>query len=213
MFEKVKRGRYVSVLSDGKFHEGVAQGANDAVLRKYETSDGKTGEKWEVVYEKITALITNIYFKEGDYGENLYLTVEGDEGEATIQLNASQPFGESIMKVLPNIDFEKEVQFFPYAFPSDKDPDKKIRGISLSQDTFKVSNYFYDGKENQNGFPNPPKEREEMTKKDWKRYFQDTNEFLIEYTKENICSKFTDQGKKNAAHDKAIDDVAEDVPF
>ena len=218
MFVKEKKGRYITILSDGKFHESVQNGTTDAVLREYETSDGKTGSKWELVYAKIIANIVDVRFKDGDYGEQLIIGVEGDEGTASIQVNAESPFGESIMKLLPNVQFDKPVDFSPYAFPSDKDPDKKIRGISFFQDGFNVENYFYDGKENKNDFPNPPKPRDEMTTKLWKIYFMEASEFLINYTKENICPKFSEQGMKDLHHNKALDNALEnsdpnEIPF
>ena len=39
------KGRFISILADGKFHETVKEGTEGAVEREYETSDGKTGKK------------------------------------------------------------------------------------------------------------------------------------------------------------------------
>lgn len=214
MFETVKRGRYISVLSDGKFHESSAKGVDGAVLREYETSDGEKKSKWEIVYDKINARIVNVDFKDGDYGEQMIITIEGSEGEAFLQMGANSQFAESVMKVLRNVELDKEVTFVPYSFVSDKDPDRKIKGMNLYQNGFKVESYFHaqagDGKWiTKNDYPSPSKPREEMGKKEWKRYFEDLNEFLVNFTKANFTAP-----KPAKKEEVKQDDISpDDIPF
>ena len=186
MFQKDDKKRYISILGDGKFHETVSAGVEDAILREYETSDGKKGSKWEMVYSKITANITDVGFYDGDYGMNMQITVEGDEGVAVISIGTETTFGEDFMKKAPNIDFSKMITLAPYAFTDDKG--RNVRGISLYQDGDKLTNYFWDGEKTANGYPEP-KNREEMTKPKWKIFFLEAREFLIEFTKENVIPK------------------------
>ena len=75
--------------------------------------------------------------------------------------------------------------------------------------TLKVNDFFYDWdkREVKNGYPTPPKPKEEMTSKDWRRYFEDANEFVIEYVKTKVAPKFNNDkvGSPTEELDKVID--------
>ena len=186
MFTKEEKRRYISILADGKFHETVPMGTEDSVIREYETSDGKKGTKNELVYTKIVGNITGISFIDGDYGESLHVTVTGDEGDATITVGTSSRFGTDIMKRLPNVDFNHLVEIAPWAL---EDNGKKKMGVVIKQLGEKLTSHFDsqagDGKWiTINGMPSP---KSDQTSSQWKLYFLQVQEFLTNYTKENIC--------------------------
>lgn len=180
---------YLSVLADGKLHLTVPEGTEGAVKRSYETSDGKTGEKWEFVFKDVSGMITKVGFYEGDYGKQLQLTIEdGDEKPVVLSLSTSQNYGEDMMKKLLNIDLSKPVKLAPYSFTDDKG--KLRKGISVIQEEVKIKNYFYDeakGK-NINGYPEPkmPKGKKTLSKDEWKLYFMQARMFLIEKITEHF---------------------------
>ncbi len=216
MLTKDTQGRFITILADGKFHETVPQGTEGAVLREYETSDGKKGEKWELVYTKLdNARITNIQFKDGDYGEQVLITFEDEDGHVvTLSQGVASNFGEDILKRLPNLDFSEKVSISPYSF---EDNGKQVRGVSFYQVGMKVHNFFFDPetKTPKHGFPKM--EEEHPTKDDWKIHFINVRKFLVKYAKENIVPKFAGTSTGMAAPKEPgypTEDInPEDIPF
>ncbi len=218
MLEVEKKGNYVSIFSDGTIRQKVAEGTDGAVLREYETSDGLTGKKWELVFNSIRARITGVDFIDGDYGTNLLLTFsEGGKEDIILSVPTASPFGEDVMKKLPNVDFSKSLWFKPYAFTDDKE--KLRKGVTIMQGADnKIENFFFDkvNKKNLHGFPEP--EGDEKNSDDWKIYFAKARKFLVKYTEANIKPKF---GEKTADPLAAFDDSAytqdapnpDDIPF
>lgn len=181
---------FATVLADGKIHVSVPEGTEGAVLREYETSDGKVGKKWEHVYTEVSGLIQKVDFKEGDYGINLIVVIGDDEEEKSITLSLSTDgtYGEDMMKKLPNIDLKRPVTLMPYSF--DNERGKKQRGISVIQkdkkgaDT-KIPGFYYDTEKKAptNGYPKVPvakKGAKTLTKTEWRKYFSEARDFLIE---------------------------------
>lgn len=197
MFTKEERGRYFSILADGKMHETVPQSTDGAVLREYETSDGQKGSKWELVYTKIEATITNVRIVPGDYGDQLQVTFTDGDNRVILSQNTSSSFGEEVMKKLPNVDFAKKVSMRPFAFHDEKNTEKIIRGIQVFQDKTKINNFFWDAekKVELNGFPKPEGDTKTYKTDDWKIHFLKTRKFLVEYMQANICSKFKTEDK------------------
>jgi hypothetical protein len=182
---------YVTILSDGTLRIAVPEGTDGAVKRDYETSDGKTGTKWEMVYTELAGIITKIEFYEGEYGKLIQLSVTDDEGETyTLSVQTASNFGEDIMKKLPSLDLNVAIKIVPYSFEDDKG--KKKKGVTIYQDDKKISNFFYDekSKKNVHGYPNPEikkgKKGKKWGKEEWKIYFMNARLFLIDYISENL---------------------------
>lgn len=190
MLTKDTSGRYISIKADGKLHETVSRETEGAVFREYETSTGEKGSKWELVYKNVEGYITNIKFEEGDYGENLQITIKDGDEEVTLSEGVGTSFGEDMLKKLPALNFTKRVGFSPYSFENEKG--KLIKGVSVYQQSDKVTNFFYDfeKKEGLHGFPMPEGDTAEYKKDDWKIYFLQVRKFLVKYAKENLVSKF-----------------------
>ena len=95
------------------------------------------------------------------------------------------------MKKLPNVDLEKKVKIVPFSFTDDKKKSKK--GVTVFQkdakgETIKLANYFYDAeaKKNINGYPTPKPTKKERTSDQWKLYYGEAREFLIEFITEKF---------------------------
>ena len=176
---------YAYILADGKIRVQTEESTPGAVKREYETSDGKTGVKWELVYDKIDGLITFINFKDGDYGKQLQVEIDG----INLMMNTSSNFGEDLMKKLPNIDLTKHVSLAPFNFNNDKG--KSVKGISVIQGDEKVKNFFWDNDTGKpvNGYPEIPEGSDKFDSDDWKAYFITVRKFLIKYIEENIITK------------------------
>ena len=102
--------------SDGTLRLSVPEGTEGAVKREYETSDGKKGTKFELLFKSLCGKITNMQMFDGDYGKNLLVTLSYDGGADTISFNTTSPFGEDFMKKLPNINLDEFVTIgIPYS--------------------------------------------------------------------------------------------------
>jgi hypothetical protein len=184
---------YASVLSDGRIHITVPEGTEGSRVRKYKTSDGTEGSKIELVFSEIIGKITKIDFRDGKFGTQIQLEiVDGEEKPVVLCLGTTSKFGEDVMKKLINVDMEKTVKVVPYSFPDPKDSKKKKQGVTIWQhngtEEVKIQNYFYDPetKTNINGFPTPKELKKARTSAQWKLYFGEVNEFLIDKIKEHF---------------------------
>lgn len=187
---------FATLLADGKIHVTVPEGTEGATVRKYKTSDGMEGTKIEKVYTELIGKITKVGFYEGDYGKQLQVTVQGKEGTkpVVLSLSTSSNYGEDMMKKLINVDLEKMVKIAPYAFTDENG--KKKKGVTIWQHNSatgkneKIKNYFYDEekKENTNGYPEPKKLKsgKPLSTDQWKLYFGECREFLVEKITEHF---------------------------
>ncbi len=205
---------FASVLADGKIHVASKEGAEGAVLREYETSDGQKGSKWELQYTELSGMIQAICFHEGEYGVNLHIIVgdDGAEKPVTLSLPVASNYSEDFMKKLPNIDRKLAVTLAPFSFENDKG--KQQRGMSITQknkkgETVKIVSHFYDTEKKTvtNGYPKPPAQKgtAKLKKSEWKKYFDGARDFLIEYVRENcdvVDSDVLEANRKAVAAEK-----------
>jgi hypothetical protein len=168
--------KFVTVLSDGKFHQSVEEGTPGSVIREYEDSKGVKGSKVELVFSEASGKITNIKFEDGEYGKNIQIEMDGN---GVISLGTSSSFGEDFMKKFPNIDLSDVVLLKPYSFEDDKGKNRK--GITIYQNGAKVENYYYDPVSNKpcNGIPEVEGDTKKFSKDDWKMHFMVVRKFLI----------------------------------
>jgi hypothetical protein len=182
----------MSILgSDGTLRLTVDEGTEGAKLRKYETSDGKEGSKWELIFKSLTGKITNLQMYEGDYGTNLMVTLSYDGGSDTISINTNTPFGEDFMKKLPNINLDEFVTLAPYSFVDEKGKTRK--GITVTQGDVKLKDFFTDSedyKKKLHGYPMPKGDTDKYTTDKWKLYFAEARIFLSDYTTEKFIPAF-----------------------
>lgn len=211
---------FASILADGKIHVAVPDGTPGSVVRVFKNSQtGLEGKKTEMVYTEVIGKITKVSFYEGDYGKQLQLTVQGKEGEkpTVLSLGTSSNYGEDMMKKLPNIDLEKYIKIVPYSFVDEKGKSKK--GITVWQKSDetgkneKVKNYFYDEekKKNLHGFPVPKKLKNDkpLSTDQWKLYFGECREFLVEFITEKY--KIEDTGAKVSTADQDFEVLVNEV--
>lgn len=185
-----KSGRFISILSDGLFHETVPANTECAILREYELKDGTKGSKHELLYKELEGEIVNIQFRDGDYGEQVQITVRDNDEDITISQGVGTNFGEDILKKLPSIQFEKRAKFAPYAFTDESE--KERRGVTIYQDGEKVSSHFWDSEalKNVNGYPTPEGDISTYKSDDWKLFYLQARKFLVNFNKETVVPKF-----------------------
>ncbi len=195
---------FLTILSDGKFHQRVDENTEGAVAREYEkdVNDAK-GKKigtekvtvHDLVFSEATGMITNMYFLKGQFGENLIVEIDND---GAISFNGSQSYGEQLLRKLPNIDLSKPVTLAPYNFAKNG---KSNKGVTVIQDGEKLQDYYFDyeNKVGQNGLPEFDGDAKDSN--DWKLYFLQVNKFL----KKQVQPIFEANGFK-------APEVKEDVP-
>ena len=180
---------FASIIADGTIRVKTGEGNPDAVKREYKTSSGEEGVKYELVYNNLKGIIKSIEFRDGDYGQQMLIVVDG----VTLAVNTDSAWGRDIMSKLPLVDLTKEVNFVPYSF-EDKGG-KNRKGVSVYQvdengDPLKLGNFFYDEETketNKFDYPQVPKEFKEMKKDDWKIYYLTVKNFLVDYIETNIA--------------------------
>lgn len=198
MLEQKETKKFVSVLgSTGDFRMTVDEGTPGATKRQYETSDGKKGEKWELAFSKIGGKIVDVEFFDGNFGKNLIITFDFENGEepVAVSLGTNTPYAEDVMKKIPNLDLNEWVVMSPYSFTADNG--KPMKGMTIMQGDTKVQNFFVEVKEDKNGkrtYKNlhglPEPTGDESDSNDWKLYFLQVNKFLVKYTEDNIVPQF-----------------------
>jgi hypothetical protein len=211
------KGRFISILSDGMFHEKTTEDTEGAVLRKYELRDGTKGEKWELVYQKVeNVMITGVRFEDGEYGKNLLIDLSDGENEITIAQGVATNFGEDLLKKLPAVNFAEKVSLQPYSFISEKNG-KPVKGVNIYQKSDKVLSHFWDGEKKVNGFPEPEGNTEEYSTDDWKLFFLQARKFLVAYNTEHVLPRFAEKDELEEQFKEKVEEEEtprpEDIPF
>lgn len=185
--------KIISVLgSTGDLRMVVPEGTEGAVRREYESSTGEKGVKHELVFKSISGMITDVKFFDGDYGRNLVITFDFEDGSepVAVSLGCNTPFGEDVLKKLPNIKFKQAVSMRPYSFVGDNG--KPMKGVTIMQGETKVANAFYDAekKENLLDYPKPEGETDKYDTDDWEMFFTKCRKHTIQYAFDNILPQF-----------------------
>lgn len=195
---------YITVLADGLFHQTVPEGTEGAKVREYEDSKGNKGTKIELTFDTLSGMIEKIFFNKGKFGDSLHVVIDGVD----LSMVVSSTFAEDFMKKVPNIDLAEPVSISPYAFKDDKGKERK--GLSITQDGEKVTNYFYDpvAKKATNGIEDIPlpkaNKKGEISADAWKLYFGQVRMFLVENTEDKYC---TEQTEKVEVDNNGFDDI------
>lgn len=196
--EEIKDKKLYYTIVSGSFRVQVPQDDPTAVRRDWKSADGtKSGTKYERIVNSFVGYIENIDFRDGEYGMQVYITLdENESGEKpVIALATASREAEDLLKKLPNVDFSKEVRLRPFNFEGSEGDE--VRGMEVMQPNeegefkVKITNFFRDAekKVNINGYPNPEGDTDEYSKDDWKIYFLSARKFLINYTKEHTLTK------------------------
>lgn len=175
---KTMNNKTFATIVGGKIRVKVEEGTEEAVKREYETPRGDKGVKYELIYDNLDGVISNIRLDQKDWGKMLNVTIDG----VTLSLNVASRYAQDLMKRFPALNLHKELQLVPYDF-TDKEG-KQRSGLTVYQGE-KINSYYQNGKEYTNGMPEPDKGDDT----NWKIYFLQVEEFLIGET-EKLIEKF-----------------------
>ena len=185
----------------------------EAVERKYEDKDGNEKSKWEVVFSKVSGMITNVEFKDGDFGEQVLIDVEDVGEKVRIYMPSDSRYFTDFAKKLPNIDLAQDVELLPYDFTGDNG--KPVKGMSVKQNDEKIYSFYYDSdkKKTINGLPQPDKNAnvkghdDAYDKDDWKIFFMKEKKYL----KKKVQG--TEFGVAPTPKENIKEEEHDDVPF
>lgn len=202
---------FITILSDGKFHKVVPEGTEGAIKR--EVKDKKTGQvtsiKNELIFSTAKGVITDVFFKDGEYGKNI--NIEFDN-EAILSIGVKNSFAEYFMRRFKNIKPGVEVTLRPFSFENDKG--KNVRGLKVIQDGVTLSNYYYDeeAKKSINGLPLPKDGGKDFDSDDWTSYYTQVRKFLINDIEKSFTrSPISDVSKAEDVEDEEFDESK--IPF
>ncbi len=102
----------------------------------------------EIFHDAFTAKLLNIRTKDSEYGKNWEFDFKDGDESYTLQLSYSNSFAKGILKMLPNVDFNKEMKIQP---SQKQEGDKTKSSIFISQDGNTLKHAYT--KDNPNGLP------------------------------------------------------------
>jgi len=205
---------------DGAFRTRVRSDFPDAIERI--NKNGKQVFEREV--NVLVGQIENVAFEDSDFGQRLVITLDANEEgkHPIVTFGVESKDGRDVMKKLPALDITKEVEFAPYKWTPEGE-DKPRSGITISQanvegDMSKVENFFWDAEKKVYKPEFPTIDWDTASDSQKKIYKIQRDEFLVNYTKQNVMTKFTPAGRADEALAKAVaypkEDInPDDIPF
>lgn len=210
---------YLKII-DGKLRQEVDKETAGAVKRYWKAPDGSEGTKWEMVYDTVSGTITNISFRETDFGKFLNLEFDGTE---VVAFHTDHRYFSDVVKKLASCDITKPMAIRPYDF-TDKD-EKRITGVSVTQEGHgwkdnKAPDFFYDfeTKTYKHDFPKAGHTKDKpYDKDDWKAYFIGVKKFLVAYVTLSIIplveKHIQDETEEVMIAPEGEDTKLSDIPF
>lgn len=141
--ENREGGKYITIYN-GKFAIRVDEGTPGSVSRV--NKQNKTVH--EKYYDSFTAKLVGIKTKDSSYGKNWVFSFKDGAEVYQLHLSYSNSFATNLLKMLPNIDLEKEMKIQPAV----KEVDGKNKSsLFVNQDGVSIKHKYT--KENPNGMP------------------------------------------------------------
>lgn len=216
---------YLSIVG-GELKQKVNEGKEGAQKRTYELTDKdgvkSEGHKWEIQHQDLYGFVNKVWFKDGDYGEQIVIELfnEDEQKSAVISTSSAGRYGTDFMKKLASLDLSKEICFNTYDFepkPSEKYPNpKKQTGCTILQDGAKQYSFYYDPKKKEaiNGIPPVDEAMKKTLGNDyWKIFFITEKAFLKEQTLKVMATVEPRTPNETAPEIPAGENEPDDLPF
>lgn len=188
-----KSDKVYYTVFDQKFRTKVREGTPEAIER----INKKGVRVFEREVSALFGVVEDIFLEDSDFGKQVKIVLDkNEEGKnPVIGFGVESKNGRDILKILPGVNFAKEVRILPYRFTPEGESEERS-GISIAQAdedgkfTVKVQNYFVDPvtKGPANGFPTINWDK--ATEAEQKIYKIQRDAFLVESLEENILPKF-----------------------
>src|SRR5574343_211324 len=169
---------YYWSIHNGQLARKVDETTPNAVSRK----NKKDVLVYEVFERGLVGKLRDVVIHDGDYGEQLVVKLNSNGTYHAINIPKESKYYNSFMERLIGIDVSQDVTISPYNFADEKDPDKKIVGISVKQNGVKIDSQYRSYKDGKAevflGYPKPPKQWNDMNKREQTNFLFDIDEFL-----------------------------------
>lgn len=179
---------------DQKFRTRVREGEPDALER----INKKGVQVFEREVNAMFGMIEDISVEDSDYGKQIKITLDANEDgkHPILGFGVESKNGRDMMKLLPAVDFSREVRILPYRF-TPTDGKDELSGISIAQKndegkfTEKIQNYFIEPvtKKHINGYPTI--DWDNSSESEQKIYKIKRDEFLLKHLMEKVIAKFS----------------------
>jgi hypothetical protein len=186
---------YLGIVS-GKIAQRKKEPTSTTTTRT--TDEGKLIH--EELFSSVEGHITDITFKEGDYGKQILVTIDNEGDKAILQMPFSSGTASSFIKALPNVDLSKPVKLSPKM----EEKDGKKKTVLFVNQGGKAAKWFWT-KDNPGDLP-PMKKIKIKGKESWDD--SDQLDYFESFIKEDILPKLGNQ--PTPASSVAED---EDAPF
>ena len=198
LLSKGKAGIYLSIQS-GKIAQRITEPSSTSKSRTLES--GKVIH--EELYDTLEGRITGIQFKDGDYGQQLIISMENEGDVAHLQMPLSSSPASGFLKALPNVQPGALIKFKPKM--EEKDGKRKT-SLVLSQGGQGVK-WFWT-KDNPGELPSMKK-----IKVKGKETWDDSDQ--IDYLKAYVTDEFLPKiGKSKTDNQPAVEaDEDDTTPF
>jgi hypothetical protein len=141
--ENKEPGQYIGIYN-GKLCQRVSPATQGAVQRVNKNNK----IVFEKYYDRFVGKLVNIFTKESDYGKQWCFDFMDEKEVYHLQLPYSNSFAVAFLKMLPNIDLTKKLEFSP----SVKEVDGKNQSsLFIKQDGVNIKHAYT--KDHQNGLP------------------------------------------------------------
>lgn len=205
---------YYSVF-DQKFRTKVREGTPDAIER----INKKGVQVFERESSALFGKIEDVFLEDSDFGKQIKIVLDKNEDgkHPVIGFGVESKNGRDVLKLLPSVDFSKEVRILPYRF-TPEGGSEEISGISIAEQdeegkfTKKVQNHFIDSETKKpiNGFPTIA--WDSSTEAEQKIYKIQRDAFLVEYLEKNVLPNFASEKKDDFEYPDE-DLKPENIPF
>lgn len=200
IIEQRTRKVYVNVVySTGKLVVSAKEGDAGAVKRIPYDKDGNAKKaKWEIPLKYVRGYLKKMEVKEGKFGDELHLSVEGYDDNYTIQMQMGSHYAEGFIKRLHDVDFKSEVAIQGFNYIPKGSNYSSIGMMVMQQPDStgepaiwgkKCVNKYWDNdnKKYVMGYPVRPDNWQEMSKNERKGFYLTISVFLEGELKKHIA--------------------------
>jgi len=207
--EKFDNNKKFLRVVGGNLVESSNEKNPESVRREFTDKKGVTKVYYDIPYKNVSGKLQKLKLRDTNFGEILDVVFE----EEIVSLGLNSRFFQQFMQKIPNADLNEKIMLSPYDFKDSKE--KQIKGLTISQKSGKLENFYYDKETKQtiNGFPKPEGEPKAYSKDDWKLYFLLVTKFLknkVEEVNEKLEEIHNEEVATAPEEEAIIADVPED---
>lgn len=197
---------YLSIANGSIWNRKVQDNDPNFATETFDRADGTKGIRSGARYADLTGFVKGVIFRtHKEYGQNINVTIEDDEGERFIlSISTNNRYSQDMMKCLLKMDLSEELFIKPYDFTGQDG--KRAQGISFRQDGNKINLKNEEAPSHESSW------FKEATSKDIRRFFEDLSDWFVGEVEEKICSQFSSTPTKKAVEKTEMGESPTEAP-